>query len=308
MEGWGWKSVHHPDTLPEVLDKWQSSIISGVPFEMVFPLKGADDVFRPFLTRVIPIRNKEGDIIRWIGTNTDITKQKEIEKMKENFLSMASHEIKTPVTTIKAYAQLAEAELEKIDNPLVLSMLKKINLQVNKLTKIIGDLLDVTRIQKNKIDYSYTTFDFCEVLEEVVVDAQKINDTHKIINQCEKSILVFADRDKLSQVINNLISNAIKYSPKAEKIILNTTLINQGIQLSVKDFGIGINELDIENIFEQFYRVTGDNQSTYPGMGIGLFISHEIIKRLSGKIWLESTEGEGSVFYIWLPSAEILQG
>lgn len=301
MQGWGWKSVHDPETLPAVLEKWQLSINTGQPFEMVFPIRGADKVYRPFLTKIIPIRNSAGEIIRWLGTNTDITKQKEAEKMKDNFFSIASHELKTPITTIKAYGQIAESMLEKKGDIATLDIIKKMSNQVSKIISLIEDLLDITKIQKGKLIYNEDFFDFNELVKEVIGDMQKTSFSHEIKSKLDKSATIYGDKNKLSQVLNNLISNAIKYSPKADKIIVSTELQHDGIQLSVQDFGIGISAEDRQNIFQQFYRVSGDKQSTFPGMGIGLYICSEIIISQRGKIWVESVVGKGSTFYIRLP-------
>jgi len=301
MGGWGWKAVHDPENLPSVLENWQKSINTGESLEMVFSLRGADHVFRPFLTRIVPIHNNEGKIIRWLGTSTDITKQKEVERIKDSFFSMASHELKTPLTTIKAYAQIAESLLEEEGNVEVLGMIQRMNIQVNKLTHLIEDLLDFSKMQNGRLTYKEILFDFNEMLKAVVDDMQKISYTHEIKSYMGNSAIIFGDKEKISQVLNNLISNAIKYSPKSDTIIVSTELQRDGVQLSVQDFGIGIAAKDIQNIFQQFYRVDENSQSTFPGMGIGLYICSEVIKRQGGKIWVESKVGEGSVFYTWFP-------
>ena len=299
MEGWGWKSVHDPEKLSSVLELWQQSIDNGLPFEMVFPLLGADKIYRPFLTRVIPIKNNEGKIIRWIGTNTDITKQKEVERMKDDFLSIASHELRTPLTTIKAYGQIAEGLLENNGDTQTLGMVKKMGLQVNKLTNLIGNLLDITRIQQGKLIYTESFFNLNDFIREEIDDIQRTSVSHTIVQHLDESAQIFGDREKLSQVLNNLISNAIKYSPNASIIQVSTLLQEDGIQLSVKDHGIGISIQEQQNVFQQFYRV--NENSTFPGLGIGLFICKEIISRHHGRIWLESNIGEGSTFYFWIP-------
>ena len=301
MLGWGWKSVHDPETIPAVLEKWEYSIETGKPFEMVFPLKGADNIFRPFLTRVVPIFNNRGKLIRWLGTNTDITRQKEVERMKDNFLSIASHELKTPVTTIKAYGQIAEGLLEKNGDTATLNMIKKMGTQINKLNNLIDGFLDITKIQKGTFIYNDEAFNLKELLEEVIGDMQSINNTHDIESAAVANCIVFGDKDKISQVLNNLISNAIKYSPRANRIIINSEIQKNGVEVSVRDFGIGIPADEIEHVFEQFYRIEGNYQNNFPGMGIGLYVCAEIIKRHRGRIWVESIPGVGSTFYLWLP-------
>lgn len=301
MEGWGWQSVHDPEKLPVVLKEWQSCINTGRSFEMIFPLLGADKVFRPFLTRVNPVHDNEGNIIRWIGTNTDITKEKEVEQMKDNFLSMASHELRTPVTTIKAYGQIVENMLERKGDEETLSMVTKMSAQVNRLTTLIEDLLDLNKIQNGKLVYNLKEYDFDALLFDVIDDVRKTNLTHEIIVNTVTDQKLVGDKNKMNQVLINLISNAIKYSPKADKVIVTTYLKNNGIEFSIQDFGIGISGEDQKHVFEQFYRVQGENQSMFSGMGIGLYICSEIINKHGGKLWVESEIDKGTVFYFWLP-------
>ncbi len=247
------------------------------------------------------LKDADGKVKTIMSLVQDVTEQKELEGQKDNFLSMASHELKTPVTTIKAYAQLAEGLLRKKGDVDTLDLVKRMVSQVNRLTVLIESLLDFTKIQKGKLMYDEDFFDFNEVVSEVIDDMQKTSKTHTIKNNSGENGSLFGDKNKISQVLNNLISNAIKYSPNADNIIISTQLQKDGIELSVRDFGIGISEKSQENIFQQFYRVTGTKESTYPGMGIGLYICSEIIARLRGKIWVESIIDKGSTFYIWLP-------
>lgn len=301
MEGWGWQSVHHPEQLSGVIEKWKNSISTGNPFEMVFPILGADKKFRPFLTRVIPIKDSDGNVLRWIGTNTDIEKQKEVERMKDDFISITSHELNTPVTTIKAYVQIVHTLLEHKDDAETLGMIKKMDTQVNRLATLIQDLLNVTRLQQGKLSYNESEFDFHGLLSGVIDDLQQVSSTHKILIQKNIPVTVFGDKDKLSQVLINVISNAVKYSPSSDKIIINSDVENVGVVVSVQDFGIGISANDQQKIFEQFYRVTEEPLATFPGMGIGLYIASEIVKNYYGKISIKSNRGEGSIFYIWIP-------
>ena len=130
---------------------------------------------------------------------------------------------------------------------------------------------------------------------------QHTTDKHVLIQNLDTTTQIKADRERIGQVIMNFLSNAIKYSPEADKIIIKTHLAKDSIDLNVQDFGIGLKEEDCGRIFERFYRVGGDTQNTYPGLGLGLYICAEIIKRHNGKIWVESTEGKGSQFHFSLP-------
>ena len=247
------------------------------------------------------LKDKDGKVKTIMSLVQDITEQKQLEWQKDNFLSIVSHELKTPLTTIKAYGQIAEGMLEEKGDAKILGIIKRMSSQVNKLTALVKDLLDFTKIQGGKLMYNETSFDFNELVKEVIDDMQKTTSTHEIKNNPGKTETIFGDKEKLSQVINNLTSNAIKDSPGATSVVISTELQKDGIELSVQDFGIGILAKDQENVFEQFYRVDKDNESTYPGMGIGLYICSEIISRQGGKIWVESIINKGSTFHTWLP-------
>ena len=247
------------------------------------------------------LKDKDGKVKTIISLVQDITNEKLLERQKDDFLSMASHELKTPVTTIKAYGQIAESMLEEKGDVETLDIIKRMGTQVNKLTTLIGNLLDFTKIQKGKLMCNEAFFDFNELVKEVIDDMQKTSYTHEIKNNSGTTSNTFGDKDKLGQVLNNLISNAIKYSPKADRIVVSTELQKDGIELSVQDFGIGILAESQQNVFQQFYRVTGDNQSTFPGLGIGLYICSEIMTMQGGKIWVESIIDKGSTFHTWLP-------
>ncbi|MBA3723584.1 MAG: PAS domain-containing sensor histidine kinase [Candidatus Levybacteria bacterium] len=301
MEGWGWQSVHDPKVLPQVLKKWKASIADGESFEMVFPLKGADGIFRPFLTRIIPMRDSENNIIQWFGTNTDITKQKELERQKDEFLGIASHELKTPVTSIKAYGQVLQKMFQKKGDAKSVEQLQKMDAQINKLTNLVEDLLDVTKIQSGRLEFHEDYFDFNELIQETVDELQLTTEKHEIITEFKKTKSIYADKERIGQVLTNLISNAVKYSPHAKKIIIKTTYDNTKVTLCVEDFGVGIPKDKQEKVFEQFFRVSGSKQSIFPGLGLGLYVSSEIIKREGGRIWVESIEGKGSTFCISLP-------
>jgi signal transduction histidine kinase len=232
------------------------------------------------------LKDKNGNVKTIMSLVQDITEQKEMEGQRNNFLSVASHELNTPVTTIKAYGQLAESMLLKKGDAETLNVIKRMGTQVNRLSILIGNLLDFTKIQKGKLKYNEDFFNFNDLVKEVIDDMQKISLTHKIKRNRGKSAQFFGDKDKIGQVLTNLISNAIKFSRNADSIFVNTKLQKNGIQISVQDYGIGISTKNRENVFQQFYRVTtsGDSHKTFPGMGIGLYVCSDIIARVGGKL------------------------
>ncbi len=245
--------------------------------------------------------------LRALTAEKDKVQQETLELMnrKDDFLSIASHELKTPVTSLKAYTQLLQMDaIENADKSRE-SMLSKMDSQIDKLTSLITDLLDTSKMQHGKLIYNKTFFQLNELTKEIVEEIQVTNASHEIRIEKNTPLQLYADRERISQVLSNLLSNAIKYCPDCEKIIVRLEKAGETAICSVQDFGNGINKAQQSKIFERFYRVTGNNLHTYPGLGLGLFIAKEIIERHKGKIWFESEEGKGSTFYFSLPIAVI---
>ncbi|MGB4398372.1 MAG: PAS domain-containing sensor histidine kinase [Daejeonella sp.] len=297
-----WQKLIHPQDLKALRQGWENSLQTGKTYHSEARLKNKKGVYNWHLVQGEPIKNEKGTIIKWIGAFTDIENLKEEQKQKNDFLSMASHELRTPVTTIKAYSQIIERILAEKDDVQTLGMVKKMSKQVNSLNTLITDLLDITRMQTGGLIRNESVFNLDDLVKEVIDDFQTTSVTHQIIDNLDADISISGDKNKLGQVLNNLLSNATKYSPAADRIIIDTKVVNDGVQLSVQDFGIGISMEGQQRVFEQFYRVTGENQATFQGMGIGLYICAEIIKKEGGNIWVDSIKGEGSVFYVWLPT------
>lgn len=230
-----------------------------------------------------------------------LKRNKELEAQKDNFLAIASHELKTPVTSIKAYGQVLQKMFNQKGDTIAVAAIKKMDAQINKLTVLISDLLDVTKIQSGKLYMNLEYFNFNELLHEIVDELQVTATKHRLVKEFGTEAQLFGDRDRTGQVITNFITNAIKYSPEGGDIFIRSTVAGQKIILGVQDFGIGIPKDEAAKVFERFYRVTGSKHNTIPGLGLGLYISSEIIKRQGGKIWVESTEGKGSTFFFSLP-------
>jgi signal transduction histidine kinase len=205
------------------------------------------------------------------------------------------------VTSIKAYTQVLERMLLKKGETREAGMISRMDGQLNRLTSLIGDLLDVTKINSGKLQFNDRDFEFNDHVKELVEDLQRTTEKHKLIENFFPTGIVFGDKERIGQVITNLITNAIKYSPDADRIIIHTGVKNNEVSLCIEDFGIGIEEDKLNKVFEQFYRVSGDMQHTFPGLGLGLYISSEIIKREGGRIWVTSKHGVGSTFCFALP-------
>lgn len=225
----------------------------------------------------------------------------QLVKNRDEFFSMTSHELKTPVTSLKAYTQLLLMEGFSFDEPKSRAMLEKMDQQINKLVTLINDLLDTSRLQYGEMTYSKEPLKLNALIYEVIQEFKLINPGHKIIFQKNIHGNVLGNQERLRQVINNLISNAIKYGPESRQVIIRLDKKEDKIIFSIKDFGYGVKPNDVPYIFDRFYRVSEDNLNTYPGLGVGLYISNEFIKRHGGRMWVESEYRKGSTFYFELP-------
>jgi two-component system CheB/CheR fusion protein len=236
-----------------------------------------------------------------IANYRDITERKLLEIQKDQFIGIVSHELKTPVTSIKAYSQILEDEFLQAGDKKSAALLSKLDGQVDKLSRLIIDLLDFTRIEGGKLKLREESYDINKLAVEVIEEMQRTSKTHKINKKLKGPAMVWGDRYRTGQVLTNLISNALKYSPRADKIIVKSYVENNNIVFCVQDFGIGISGDMRSRIFERFYRINDPSINSYPGLGLGLFISSEIVKQQCGKIWVESVKGKGATFYFSLP-------
>ncbi len=230
-----------------------------------------------------------------------MVEQKRVEELKDEFMSIASHELKTPLTSIKAYTQLLARYADSRQDNQAIIYLRKISSQIDRLAKLIIDLLDISKIQEGKLVLNNELFSFGALVREMVEEIQTTTRDHqiRIIGRCDKNMI--ADRFRIGQVITNLLINAIKYSHNSRKIIVRLSAGRKTINMSVRDFGIGIPANEQEKIFQRFYRVDFKQSDSYPGLGLGLYISAEIVKRHHGTISVKSKIGRGSTFIISLP-------
>ncbi len=246
-----------------------------------------------------PVFDNEMKVILVAGSTRDITIRKHLESQKDDFMGIVSHELKTPVTSIKAFTQVLQNRFAKAGDEKSTMLLGKMDAQINKLTSLIEDLLDVTKIEGGNLQFNEEYFSFDELVSEVVEEIQRTTNKHIIEKVGTTKKTVCGDKDRVGQVIINMLTNAIKYSPHSDKIIVKASVDTGNVTLCVQDFGVGIPKERQQQVFERFYRVSGNE--TIPGIGLGLYISAEIIKRQNGKIWVESEQGKGSTFCFSLP-------
>jgi signal transduction histidine kinase len=221
----------------------------------------------------------------------------ESQKKKDEFIGIASHELKTPLTSVKAYLQILDAiETEQPQKQYIQKTLDNLN----KLQQLVYDLLDVSKIQSGQLYLNITRFNIDEFVDETIASFQNVSPAHEVIRLGgSPGQFVNADRQRIEQVLMNLLSNAAKYSPGADKIFVYTEKKGSDLVIRVKDSGIGIDKEEHTKIFERFYR-TKANSILISGFGLGLYICKDIMARHNGKIWLES-EKKGTSFYFSLP-------
>lgn len=295
-----WKNIVHPEDRELARELNRQLVAEGK--DMVHRFRWIHKEGRVIWceTHVSAIKDRRGQVIGIRGVTTDVTERLELERRKDEFISMASHELKTPVTTLKVYTQILQRQAESSGNGAMHSYLTKMDSQISRLTDLINDLLDLSKIQTGKLTFKLSDFDLDELVREVVEQMQPTS-SHSIRVTGKLHRPVRGDRDRIGQVVINILSNAIKYSPNADKIAIALSADRKNAYVAVRDFGIGIPKAQQKKIFTRFYQATDGDKKTYPGLGIGLYISEEIMRRHGGDIRVSSAEGKGSTFTVIIP-------
>lgn len=299
--GFNWADMLHPDDRERYLAIYDESFKAETPFHADFRVLTAEGDYRWLLTDGSVRRYSDGSFAGFIGAAVDITELKQDEQRKNDFISMVSHELKTPLTSALSYVQVSKKRTEQAGDAVSAGMLERTEKQLTKMARMINGFLNVSRLESGKIQIDCQRFDLAGLLNEIEEETLVSVLTHRILFAPVPSIHVKADREKIGQVIQNLISNAVKYSPANSTIRIAVDVIKGMAQISVSDEGIGINETDLPRLFERFYRVKDAETRHIAGFGIGLYLCAEIVKQHGGRIRAESTFGEGSTFYFTLP-------
>ena len=303
MSGDGWLQIVHPDDREKNIESWTHCIKNKTVFTFEHRFQNKNGDFKWMLSRAVPDFDEYGEVKLWVGTSTDIDEIKKQERQKNDFIKIANHELKTPITTIKGYVQLLKKMRGNSEDQFLNNSLNTIENQVNKLNNLIGDLLDISQMENGNLPLVKRPFSLVKLVTETIEDIKASENSHEInftLNNTE-DIEVIADKERITQVLNNLLTNAIKYSPNAEKVNVTMNLKRKEAVVCVEDFGIGMNREELQKIFDRFYRVSGEDEATFPGFGIGLFIVKDILNRHNGNIWVESEKQKGSKFYFSLP-------
>jgi two-component system CheB/CheR fusion protein len=293
------RELVHPDDLEKSSLAWRQALVYKRKYEQEFRFKrNADGAYRWHYAQAIPFKDEHGNITAWIGTSIDIDDQKKQLERKDEFIGVASHELKTPMTSLKGYLQLMEIQENLPDE--VKSHISRANVSLVKLQRLVDELLDASRIKAGKLEFSKHIFDLTKLVDQCVENSSIMYPLFTIKKDLQPNIMVMGNDERIEQVFMNLINNAVKYAPGSKTILVRTESNGSSATVSVTDFGVGMSEQDQKFVFERFYRVNGNDHLT-PGLGMGLYIASEIIKEHKGEIKVKSKLNEGCVFTFSLP-------
>lgn len=303
-----WLDTVHPDDRARFDAARTGALRAASRFQLEFRIRRHDGEYRWFLVRAVPDHDEQGRVTGWIGTHTDVDERVRAEAvlrrandMKDAFIAAASHELRTPIAAAKATAQLALRRVRDDSDVAATKSLRTISAQIDRMARLVEDLLDVSRVQVGRLALDLESFDLAALVRETVERLQLLSESHRMVVASPEALVVTGDRGRLEQVVTNLLSNAIRYSPKGGEI--KVSLDPDGddhLLLRVSDRGVGIPIEQQSSIFERFGRAHG---SKYGGLGLGLTIAQGIVAQHEGEIWVESSglPGEGSMFIVRLP-------
>lgn len=229
--------------------------------------------------------------------------EKELDRLRDEFVATASHELKTPITSIKAYAQILENDLPKMSAKKTIQLAMRINYQIDHLIRLVEDLVDVSKTVSGNLTLHKTIFDVDSLIKQIASDFQQTTSSHHIVKRGSTKQSIFADKNRIEQVVLNLLNNAVKYSPKSRTMTIKLAANKTYVIISIQDTGPGISRKDQSKIFDRFYRTADSDKKkeAVSGLGLGLYIAQEIVKQHGGKIWVTSMLGKGSTFSFRLP-------
>lgn len=300
---YGWFDLMHQDDRENFINMYNAAYEKFEPWKWEFRLPVENDSYQWFLARGSPRFHADGIFAGYISSTVNITDFKENEQRKSAFIGMVSHELKSPIASINGYLQVLNTAAKKEGNPFLIKAIDRTIIQVKKMSVIISGFLDASRYESGRIHLNKQSFDLGELIKEVEEESLTVIASHKVVFAPVDYTLINADRDKISQVINNLINNAVKYSPPQSVINVSCITKDNCAEVCITDQGMGISKENQQHLFERYYRVEGNHMNSISGFGIGLYICKEIIERHDGRIWVDTALGTGSRFYFSLPVA-----
>lgn len=288
-----------PEHRKMVSEKVNDSIKSGTPYNSEYLIQRPDGSFHWMNASGLPSYDADGNPAFMTGVTSNVTKRKNYETQKDDFLSIASHELKTPITSLKASIQLLDRLKNKPTHEKIPKLIEQSAKSIEKLTGLVDDLLNLNRLSGGRMELLKTEFNVSEMLESCC-EFTRLTDSHKVKITGDQNIKAFADEDRIDQVVVNFLNNAVKYASQSKEIHLNIEKNDNFIKIGIQDFGDGIDEEIQPYLFERYFRANHEEKH-YSGLGLGLYISAEIIKRHGGEIGVESKKGNGSTFWFTLP-------
>lgn len=296
---WDSENVIHPDDLKYALKQYKLITQTSDGGEFQIRGKRADGLFRWHLIRLVPIRGEEGELQLWVGTATDIEELRLLQQQKDDFISIASHELKTPLTSLKASLQLLN-RMKADSSPVMLpNLIGQANKSLDKVSVLIQDLLNSSKVNEGQLHLNKKIFTISRVIEDCCLN-ENAKGFYTIRAEGEMEMEVFADKGRIDQVVVNFVNNAVKYAPNSREICIKVEKVNDMAKVSIIDKGPGISAEKLPHLFDRYYRVDGSGNQ-YSGLGLGLYISSEIVKKHNGFIGVESEIGKGSTFWFTLP-------
>jgi len=295
----GWSGIVHADDVPLTLEKSGSIRASGEAGEFEIREKRADGFYRWHLVRMEPVKNEDGEVLFWVGTATDIHELKQLQQQKDDFISIASHELKTPITSLKISLQLLNKIVDSSSTELLPKLVDQANKSLSNVNNLIEDLLDYSKLTMGQIHLNKTQFAIGKLIDECCHYVHA-GGKYTIATTGDRDLQVYADVWRIEQVVVNFVNNAIKYAPESKKIQIHIEKENDIAKVSVIDKGVGIPAEKLPRLFERYYQAEGSG-SQLSGLGLGLYISSEIIKKHDGEIGATSKIGKGSTFWFTLP-------
>lgn len=289
----------HPEDLKDSLNHFSFLRKRMDVGEFQIRLKRADGLYRWHLIRLMPIKNSEGMLLQWVGTATDIQELRILQQNKDDFISIASHELKTPITTLKASLQLLDKMKSNPSSSVFPKLIEQANKSLEKVYVLIEDLLNTSKANDDQLQISPRTFNLMKVVSKCCDDLPT-DGAFRINVSGDETLEVYADVSRIEQVITNFVNNAMKYAPHSKEIEVRVEKILKLIKISVIDQGEGISAHNLRFLFDRYYRVNHSG-SKYTGLGLGLYICAEIVKKHNGTIGADSEIGIGSTFWFTLP-------
>ena len=300
-KAWGWLTAIHPDDIEETLAQYKSILKTTEGGEFQNRKRRADSSYRWHLIRLMPIKNEQNEVQLWAGTATDIHELKLLQQQKDDFISIASHELKTPITSLKASLQLLNRIKNEPPSPMLPNLIELANKSLDKVIILIKYLLDASNVNEGQLRLNQKLFTLSKVIEECC-HSISIEGVYNITIEGDMELQVYADAERVNQVVINFITNAIKYAPESKDIRIRIEKINNMAKVSIIDKGPGIAASKLVHLFDRYYRAGSSSTSQYSGLGLGLYIASEIIKKHQGDIGVDSELGKGSTFWFTLPT------